>query len=93
MGLCVPGLARHLDFPDVASLACPRPLLVIAGRQDTLFPIEAVEEAFAKIRAVYASQDALERVETRWYDAPHRFDVPMQEFAFAWLDRWLKDPA
>jgi dienelactone hydrolase len=90
MGLCAPGLARHLDFPDIASLACPRPLLVIAGRQDTLFPIGAVEEAFDKMRAVYASQDALERLETRWYDAPHRFDVPMQEFAFAWLDRWLK---
>jgi dienelactone hydrolase len=93
MGLCAPGMARHLDFPDVASLACPRSLLLIAGRQDTLFPNEAVEEAFAKIRAVYASQDALERVEAQWFDAPHRFDLPMQERAFAWLDRWLKGPA
>ena len=23
------------------------------------------------------------------YDAPHRFDLAMQEEAFAWLDRWL----
>jgi dienelactone hydrolase len=92
MGLCAPGIARHLDFPDVASLACPRPLLVIAGRQDTLFPVDGVDEAFAKIRAVYASRDAAELVDTRWYDAPHCFDLEMQEYAFAWLDRWLSSP-
>jgi dienelactone hydrolase len=92
IGLYAPGMARHLDFPDVASLACPRPLLMIAGRQDALYPIEAVEEAFSKIEAVYASRDAGERVEARWYDAPHCFDVPMQDHAFAWLDRWLKGP-
>ena len=92
IGLCAPGMSRHLDFPDVASLACPRPLLMMAGRQDTLYPLEAVEEAFAKIRAVYASRDAVERFEARWYDAPHCFDPHMQDLAFTWLDEWLKRP-
>jgi hypothetical protein len=26
-----PGLGRHLDFPDVASLAAPKPMLLFAG--------------------------------------------------------------
>ena len=34
----VPGLLDFLDYPDVASLAMPLPLLVVAGRQDPLFP-------------------------------------------------------
>ena len=33
----VPGLYRHLDYPDVASLAMPTPLLVINGSKDGLF--------------------------------------------------------
>jgi dienelactone hydrolase len=89
MGLCAPGMARYLDFPDVASLACPRPFLLMAGRRDTLYPVEGVEEAFAKIRAVYESQGVRDHVEARWYDVPHCFNVEMQEYAFEWLDRWL----
>ena len=82
-------MARDLDFPDVASLACPRPFLLMAGRRDALYPVEGVEEAFAKIRAVYESQGVRDQVETRWYDVPHCFNVEMQEYAFDWLDRWL----
>lgn len=89
IGLCTPGLARHLDFPDVASLICPRPLLMMAGRLDELYPTVSVQEAFAKIEAVYRSQGVSDRVEGRWYDVPHCFDVSMQEHAFGWLDRWL----
>jgi dienelactone hydrolase len=91
IGLCAPGMTRYLDFPDVASLICPRPLLMMAGRQDTLYPLSSVEEAFAKIQAVYDSQGAAERVEAHWYEVPHCFDVPMQEYAFGWLDRWLRE--
>ena len=57
-GLCTPAMLRYLDYPDVASLACPRPLLVMAGRRDTLFPRESVERAFEKIEAVYGSLGA-----------------------------------
>ena len=39
----VPGLYRHLDYPDVAALAMPSALLVINGRKDTLpFPKQPV---------------------------------------------------
>jgi dienelactone hydrolase len=89
-GLFTPGMTRHLDFPDIASLACPHPLLVIAGRQDSLFPVPSVDAAFDKLRVVYASQHASERLETHWYGAPHCFSLPMQSLAFDWLDRWLQ---
>lgn len=29
-----PGLQRFLDYPDVASLAAPKPMLLLAGEQD-----------------------------------------------------------
>ena len=85
----VPGLYQELDLPDVASLACPRPLLIMQGSQDRLFPLDGVERSLAKLAAIYDKAGAGERYASRIYEAPHRFDVEMQEDAFAWLDRWL----
>jgi dienelactone hydrolase len=82
-----PGLATHLDYPDVASLACPKPMMFLCGNRDKLFPVESIEESFAKLRKVWESQKAADRLATRLYDAPHEFNTAMQDEAFAWLDR------
>lgn len=86
-----PGLATQLDYPDVASIACPKPMMFLCGSRDKLFPVESIEEAFAKMRKVWASQKATERLSTRLYDAPHEFNAAMQDEAFAWLDRQLAE--
>jgi dienelactone hydrolase len=85
----VPGLHQHLDLPDVASLMAPKPLLVQQCRQDGLFPLSGMEASVEKIAAVYAKAGAARRFDGRFYDVPHRFDVPMQDEAFAWLDEQL----
>jgi len=84
-----PGLFSYLDYPDVASLACPKPMLFYNGTQDGLFPVPAVQEAYAKMRQVWESQGASERLETRLWEVPHEFGREMQGAAFAWLDRQL----
>jgi dienelactone hydrolase len=85
-----PGLYRYLDIPDVASIAAPRPMLVFNGELDTLFPKAGVDVAYAKMRAVWASQRAGARLSTKlWPEHGHVFTVDMQQEAFAWLDRWL----
>ena len=80
----------HLDYPDIASLACPKPMLFYNGEQDTLFPVPSVREAYAKMREVWDSQNAGDRLQTRLWPVPHVYSVEMQEQAFAWLDRWLR---
>ena len=82
-----PGLGNQLDYPDVASLACPRPMMFLCGRRDRLFPVESTEAAFAKMQKVWESQKAGERLVTRLYDAPHEYNAAMQDEAFGWLDR------
>ncbi|GGZ33780.1 dienelactone hydrolase family protein [Streptomyces poonensis] len=85
-----PGLARHLDFPDVASIAAPRPMLFFHGAQDTLFPAEGVEAAYEKMRAVWRSRHAGERLHTKvWPELGHVFTAPMQDEVFTWLDAVL----
>jgi dienelactone hydrolase len=86
-----PGLRNHLDYPDVASIACPKPMLFYNGLQDGLFPVSGVEASYATLRAVWDEQDAGNRLETRLWDVPHEFNETMQEAAFDWIDEQLKD--
>jgi dienelactone hydrolase len=86
----VPGLHQHLDLPDVVSMLAPKPLLVQQCKQDGLFPLAGMEASVAKIAAVYEKAGIKDRFHGRFYDVPHRFDVAMQDEAFAWLDQQLK---
>ncbi len=86
-----PGLVRHLDFPDVASIAAPKPMLFFNGGQDALFPTDSVNAAYAKMKQVWQSQRAGEKLTAKlWPDLGHVFLQEQQEEAFAWLDQWLK---
>ena len=85
-----PGLFNDLDYPDVAALACPKPMLFFAGQRDTLFPVPSVKEAYAKMHRIWKSQGAAGSLTTRIVDAPHVFNLAMQKEAFTWLDSHLK---
>jgi dienelactone hydrolase len=82
-----PGLLRHLDFPDVASLAAPKSALFFAGAADTLFPLPSVQEAYAKMARVWGAWHAADKFETRILPGGHAFPREAQETAYDWLDR------
>jgi len=86
-----PALSQYLDYPDRASIACPKPLMLLLGSRDPLFPVESIRHAFEKMQKVWDSQGAGNRLYTRLYDVPHEFILEMQEDAFEWLDSYLKD--
>ncbi|MDH7602280.1 MAG: alpha/beta hydrolase family protein [Armatimonadota bacterium] len=88
--MLVPDLRNYLDYPDVASIACPKPMLFFNGTYDDLFPVEGVKAAYAKMRRVWEAQGAGDRLVTKLWPCSHIFSVEMQEEAFAFLDRWLK---
>ncbi len=85
----VPGLYQYLDYPDVASMALPTPLLLINGRKDILFNPHGVQESFDKLNACYRKAGVPERCRTVWYDTPHEFNSEMQAEAWAWLKKWI----
>jgi dienelactone hydrolase len=87
-----PGLSNYLDYPDVASLACPKPMLFFNGDQDTLFPVSSVNEAYTKMKAVWQSQNAAHKLTTKmWSGKGHTFVDVMQDEAYQWLDVNLKN--
>jgi hypothetical protein len=49
-----------------------------------------MQQAADKIARVYQDLGHPERFQMRFYDVPHQFNVPMQEEAFVWLEKWLE---
>jgi hypothetical protein len=84
-----PNLYNFFDFPDVASIACPKPMLFYNGSKDALFSVASVNEAYEKMHVVWDSQNASDRLHTRMWDVPHEFNQEMQKEAFEWLDGFI----
>ena len=76
---CFPGMRRWLDYPHIASIACPKPMLFINGLQDKLFPIPGAEKAFKTMHDTWDSQGAGDKLETELWDMPHSCPVKAQE--------------
>jgi len=90
MSMVLPGIREILDYPDVASIACPKPMLFFNGTEDGLFPVPGVEASYTKMHGVWSSQGVDDRLATKLWPVPHEFNAAMQAEAFDWLDRWLK---
>lgn len=88
--MLIPALRRYLDYPHVASIACPKPTLFFNGTRDKLFPIEGVKDAYQEMEAVWKSQGASDRLVTKLWDEKHFFNKEMQKETLEFFDRWLK---
>jgi dienelactone hydrolase len=85
-----PGLANYLDYADVASIACPKPMLFFNGEQDKLFPAASVKEGYAKLHTIWDSQNAGDRLVTKFWNTGHIFNREMQDEVFQWLNKVCK---
>lgn len=86
---CLPGLRRWLDYPHVASIACPKPMLFINGSQDKLFPVAGVEKAFRIMHEVWQSQNAGDKIETELWDMPHSCGLRSQQRVLQFFQKYL----
>ena len=86
---CLPGLRRWLDYPHVASIACPKPMLFINGSQDKLFPVAGVEKAFRIMHEVWQSQDAGDKIETELWEMPHSCGLRSQQRVLLFFQKYL----
>lgn len=87
---CIPGLRQYLDYPHIASLACPKPMLFINGTKDKLFPVPGVKDAFAEMHKVWKSQGADNLLDTELWEIPHSCGLKAQEKMLDFLDKNLK---
>ena len=88
---CFPGLRRWLDYPHVASMACPKAMLFINGSQDKLFPVPGVEKAFKTMHDTWKSQNADDKLETEIWDIPHSCPLKAQERTLTFFEKHLRN--
>ena len=87
---CIPGLRQYLDYPHIASLACPKPMLFINGTKDKLFPVPGVKDAFSEMHKVWKSQGTDNLLDTELWNIPHSCGLKAQEKMLEFLDKNLK---
>ncbi len=69
----VPQIARYFDMGDLGGLIAPRRLVVVAGKEDPIFPMVGVKKAFGTIRDFYKTMDCEEKVSLVIGEGGHRF--------------------
>jgi dienelactone hydrolase len=78
------------DFPLVAALCAPRPLLLGNSDADAIFPVPGYRRLAEKVRPVYDLYGAGDKFALLETAGPHRDTPELRLGAFRWLNRWLK---
>ena len=69
----VPGILQWLETDDVAALCAPRPLLMVSGTRDHIFPAAGMERVAGSARRAYAKAGAPDALATLSPEGPHGF--------------------
>ncbi len=54
----IPSAYKYFEMQDLSALIAPRPIAIIAGEKDKIFPIEGVREAYATLSEIYKAEGA-----------------------------------
>lgn len=83
----VPGLLQYLDYPDIAALIAPRPLLFERGKGDPQISLEGAKEAFVQVKEVYKKLGVEDKIDIDLFEGQHAFSGKK---AFQWFTQWLR---
>jgi len=78
------------DFPQVAALIAPRPLLIANSDKDTIFPLDGVVRIYNQARGIYQLYGATNHLGLLITDGPHADTQDLQLPVFRWFNRFLK---
>jgi dienelactone hydrolase len=69
----VPGILQWARHADVLGLFAPKPVVVVAGKEDDIFPIEGVRKAVSDLQQIYEAVGNLDNCVLVEGDGGHRF--------------------
>ncbi|MDB6039059.1 MAG: hypothetical protein JWM99_2900 [Verrucomicrobiales bacterium] len=80
------------DFPVVGALIAPRPLLIMSGQRDTIFPPDGYHAAFQRAKKVYDLYPPSEESRIRELDdnVEHSDPPLFRRSAHEWMQKWLQ---
>jgi len=69
----VPRLFQYAEMADVMGLFAPKPVVLVAGAEDPIFPLAATRRAFRDLQRIYEAADARARCHLVVGKGGHRF--------------------
>ena len=84
----IPGIMNDFDMGDLAGLIAPRPMIVVNGKDDGIFPLESAKEQADVARAYYAAANASDMFEHVIGPEGHRFYAALGWPVFDRLTGW-----
>ncbi|MDE6551631.1 MAG: prolyl oligopeptidase family serine peptidase [Muribaculaceae bacterium] len=84
------GVFAQLDYPHIASLACPNAMMLVNGETDKLFKPHAVKQCYETMHQVWDSQGVGDKLETHLLPQGHEMKKDVQEMTLRFLDKHLK---
>lgn len=92
LSMRIPSMRKSMDFPDIATMLRPKPMLFLSGDGDPLFPEGSVREAFSRMRAIYgipADRDTRSPLETAFFSGGHSCGTDVQDAVADFFGRTL----
>ena len=71
----IPQLYKYFEMGDLALLIAPRPLIVVCGKDDRIFPLEGVKREFATVQKIYDAMGVPNNCALVVGQEGHRFDA------------------
>jgi cephalosporin-C deacetylase-like acetyl esterase len=78
------------DFPIVAALIAPRPLIICSGQKDRAFPPDGYRQVYKRGRRIYDLYGQSDRIREVDEDVGHTDSQLFRKEVRQWLNRWLK---
>ena len=69
----VPGLLLYAEHAEIMGLFAPRPVVIVAGKDDPIFPCGATRREFRRLKSIYAAAGAEGNCTLVVGDGEHRF--------------------
>lgn len=82
--------SHRWDYPEVAALVAPRPLLIVNTDADTIFPLDGVVRLHSQVRRIYALSGAAANLGLVIGPGPHKDTQDLQVPVFRWFNVHLK---
>jgi dienelactone hydrolase len=69
----VPGLLQIAEMSDILGLFAPKPVIIVAGEEDDIFPIHGTRHAYKELRKIYEAAGAPDHCHLVIGKGGHRF--------------------
>jgi hypothetical protein len=69
----IPNIRLFFDMGDLAGLVAPRPIVIVSGSEDPIFPQPGVQKAYKEARRMYAGAGAPDKLVLAIGEGGHRF--------------------